>query len=198
MEKDAVIASFRQFAPVSDADAEIVRARFSKVLAPARSFLMHAGEVSQHVYFVVKGCVRVAIETPDGEDVSCYFAAEGQFVSNYESFVSGKPSAYALHTLEPCELLAVDRQGLQEIYAMTSHGERIGRLLAEQLFIDALNRVTSFYLETPEQRYAKFVAAHPQLVARLPQHYIASHVGVRPQSLSRIKKRAMAGMHLGA
>jgi CRP-like cAMP-binding protein len=191
MEKDALIRTFRNLAPLGPKDEEYIRARFTHFSVQARTYLMQAGEVAQQVYFINKGCVRVAIENKDGEDVSCHFAMEHDFVANYESFITGLPSNYALQALEPCELLAIDRRGLQEIYALTQYGERIGRLLAEGLFIDTLNRLTSFYMDTPEKRYAQFGQRYSALMTRLPQHYIASYIGVRPQSLSRIKRRSM-------
>lgn len=192
MEKEGLIAAFRQFAPISEADADFLRARFWGLTAPAKHCLVQPDEICQHVFYVVKGCVRVAIMDRSGDDITCYFAAEGQFVSNYESFLTGKPSKYALHCLEACELLAIDRQGIQELYTRTSQGERIGRMIAEHLFIDTVERLTSFYSETPEDRYQQFLREYPHLVQRIPQHYIAAYIGVRPQSLSRIKRRALS------
>jgi CRP-like cAMP-binding protein len=189
MQKDSLIELFQQLAPVPDADLPAIRARFAALRVPARAYLMQAGEVAQQCYFVVKGCVRVSIQNREGEDISCYFAAEGMFVSNYESFLTGEPSLYGLQALEPCELLAIDRLGLEELYNNTAYGERIGRRMAELLFVDTMRRLTSFYTQTPEERYLAFLAATPQLLNRLPQHYIASYIGVRPQSLSRIKRR---------
>lgn len=192
MQKDGLVAFFRALVPISSEDETKIRTNFSGLTVPARTYLAQPGEVSQLVYFVVKGCVRVAIENQAGEDITCYFAAEGKFVCNYESFITGLPSAYSLQALEHSELLAIDRRGLEQLYQQTTHGERIGRLIAEHLFIDTLQRLTSFYSETPEQRYLKFLQDFPQLVARIPQHYIAAYIGVRPQSLSRIKRRAQS------
>jgi CRP-like cAMP-binding protein len=192
MQKDSLIELFRQLAPMTAADEEKVRARFAAMHVPARTYLMQAGEVAQQCYFVVKGCVRVSILNLEGEDLSCYFATEGMFVSNYESFLTGAPSLYGLQALENCELLAIDRLGLEELYRNTATGERIGRRMAEFFFIDVIQRLTSFYTQTPEERYLAFMAASPQLLNRIPQHYIAAHIGVRPQSLSRIKRRVAA------
>lgn len=191
MDKDGVVAMFRQLAPISPSEELFVKERFSGRSVPAKSFLMRGGEIAKEIYFVVKGCVRIAIPVADGNDITCYFASENEFASNYESFLSGKPSPYEIQALEDCELLAIDRMGLQEIYAHTSNGERIGRLIAEWLFVDAMTRLTSFYTETPEDRYRQFLRERPHLVNRVPQHYIAEFIGVRPQSLSRIKRRVL-------
>lgn len=195
MDKSGVVTMFRRLAPVSPAEEQFIMERFSGLSVPAKSHLSREGEVAKEVYFVVKGCVRVYIPTEDGKDITCYFAAEGEFASNYESFVSGKPSDYAVQALEDCELLAIDRMGMQELYTHTTNGERIGRLIAEYLFVETMNRLTSFYKETPEDRYRQFMQERPHLIHRLPQHYIAEYIGVRPQSLSRIKRRALESEH---
>lgn len=192
MQKDDLVDFFRQLAEISVDDAQCIRERFTRHSFANKQYLVAPGEICQQVYFVTQGCVRCCIQNADGEDITCFFAHEGQFVSNYQSFLTGLPSQYALQCLEPTELLAIDRLGLEEIYLRTTHGERIGRRIAEHLFIDTMARLTSFYLDTPEQRYTSFLAEYPRLANRIPQHYIAAYIGVRPQSLSRIKRRAMA------
>jgi CRP-like cAMP-binding protein len=191
MQKEALLAFFRNLVDLSPADAQHICARFSPLRFPVRAYLIPPHLICQQVFFVTQGVVRVSIQNPAGEDISCFFATEGQFVSNYDSFITGKPSPYSLQALEACEVLAIDRQGLQELYQGTQYGERIGRLMAEHLFTDATERLTSFYIDTPEQRYQQFLLQYPGLSLRIPQHYIAAYIGVRPQSLSRIKRRSL-------
>jgi hypothetical protein len=78
---------------------------------------------------------------------------------------------------------------LQRFYREVVLGERFGRLIAEEIFIDSIQQLASFYQDRPAVRYRKFVSRFPQLVQRLPQYYIASYVGIEPQSLSRIRRR---------
>jgi CRP-like cAMP-binding protein len=191
MQKDVLIAFYKQIVPLSPEDEVRIRERFVGLEVAHKRYLLRAGEVSHQLFFVVKGCVRVVIVNKDGEDISCYFAAEGQFVADYHSFITGKPASYSLQCLEDSQLLLIDRKGLDELYALTTHGERFGRLIAEKLFIEIQERLTSFYSETPEQRYLEFLKMYPHLVQRLPQHHIAAYIGVRPPSLSRIKRRAL-------
>ena len=191
MHKDALVEFFRNLVPLSAQDEEIIRARFVRLAVANKQYLLQAGEVSHQLFFVLSGCVRVVIVNNEGEDISCYFAAEGHFVADYHSFISGKAARYSLQCLEDCQLLVIDRKGLDELYSLTQYGERVGRLIAENLFLEIQDRLTSFYSETPEQRYLQFLAQYPHLVQRLPQHHIAAYIGVRPPSLSRIKRRAL-------
>ena len=83
---------------------------------------------------------------------------------------------------------------LQDFYREVEYGERFGRQGIEQVFLNAISQVTSFYADTPEVRYSKFLSDFRDIVQRIPQYYIASYVGIKPQSLSRIRKR-IAGKH---
>ena len=190
MQKDDLIAVFKQMVPTTEADEKLIRERFSTLKIGAKCLLVEPNVICQHVFFVTKGCARVIITKKTGEETSCYFAKEGEFIANYESFLQGIPSPYSIQTLEDSELLAIDRKGMEELFTMTRHGERMGRLIAEMIFVDTMERLTSFYTESAEERFEGFLKRYPGLINRIPQHYIATYIGVRPQSLSRIKKRS--------
>ena len=81
---------------------------------------------------------------------------------------------------------------LQRFYKQVDLGERFGRLIAEEIFVDSLEQLASFYQDKPATRYQNFVRRFPQLVQRIPQYYIASYVGIEPQSLSRIRRRFLS------
>jgi len=88
-------------------------------------------------------------------------------------------------------MLCISYGRLQELYEKIAQGEKIGRMISEQLFLEAIADITSFYVDTPEQRYLKFLARYPNLNQRIPQYLIASYIKVKPQSLSRIRKRML-------
>ena len=83
---------------------------------------------------------------------------------------------------------------LQRFYREVEYGERFGRLGIEQVFINVINQVGSMYTNSPDIRYQKFITDFSDITQRIPQYYIASFVGIKPQSLSRIRKR-ISGMH---
>jgi CRP-like cAMP-binding protein len=191
MSKDSLIDALRAIVPVSEDEADWVRQNFSKVNVLAKSFLLSEGEVCHNLFFIVSGCARIGIDCPNGEDISCYFAREGEWISIYESFLSGQPSEYFVQTLEDCEMLTIDRKGVEDMYNRLENGNLMGRRLMEGLFITTVQRLTDFYKLTPEQRFQNFLVQYPNLANRIPQNCLASYIGVKPQSLSRIKKRIM-------
>lgn len=189
MSKEMLISVFKHFADFDAAEETLVKSLFTTIHVPAKSFLLQAGEVSHSLYFMVKGCARIGIDTPHGEDISCYFAQEMGWIAVYESFLTSTPSKYFIQTLEDCEMLVSDRLGVDTLFSKVRQGNLIGRKLTEGLFLQTVDRLTDFYVYTPEERFQRFLEAHPKLASRIPQSCVASYIGVKPQSLSRIKKR---------
>lgn len=153
-------------------------------------FFLAENQVCKHVGFIKKGVMRYYIND-DGEDKTYEFAQENNFICNNESFIPQSPSTKIIQALEDCEILQVSYSDLQSIYQTITQGERLGRLIIEQVFIQTLQNLSSFYTDTPEKRYEDFAQKYPDLLQRIPQYYIASYVGVKPQSLSRIRKKTL-------
>ena len=159
----------------------------TKSIKKGDSFLAE-GEVCKHAGFIVKGLMRYYINH-DGEDKTYDFAQENNFICNYESFLPKTPSTKIIQALEDCEILQISYTDLQIFYNSIAQAERFGRIVIEQVFVHTLKDLSSFYTDTPEYRYDKFLKEHPDLQQRVSQYHIASYVGVKPQSLSRIRKR---------
>ncbi len=146
------------------------------------------GQICKQVGFIVSGLMRYYINH-DGEDKTYAFARENNFICNNESFIPQTPSTKIIQALEDCEILQISYEDLQLFYKSVKQAERFGRLVIEQVFIQTLQDLSSFYTDTPKLRYEKFIKEHPDLQQRISQYHIASFVGVKPQSLSRIRKK---------
>jgi hypothetical protein len=81
---------------------------------------------------------------------------------------------------------------MQRFFQEVAQGERFGRLLVEQIFVASVNHIVSFYTESPDVRYIKLLKQNGDFIQRIPQYHIASFLGIKPQSLCRIKKRLLA------
>lgn len=146
------------------------------------------GKVCNQVGFVVKGLLYY-YWNDDGEVSVFEFGREGDFVTNYESCIYQTPSDINIQFLEDTVLLVITYSDLNELFERLNEGERFGRLILEHLFIERIKAISSFYRHTPEGRYERFLDIHTNLSGRVPQYLIASYIGVKPQSLSRIKQR---------
>ena len=183
---DDLLTVIRQLIPLDHAEEATVTALFKAHHLNAGAHFLQAGEVCQYVGFVVQGLLRYYV-LDDGTEHTYDFSAERSFVCNYESFLPQTPSTRLIQALEPTQLWRISHHDLQQLYCQLEHGQQFGRLIAEQLFIDTLQKLTSFYRETAEQRYEHFLHLFPGLTERIPQYVVASYVGIKPQSLSRIR-----------
>jgi CRP-like cAMP-binding protein len=190
---ESLLNTIRYFVPLSASDEEIVRRLFHKKVFKKGEHLLQAGNICRYVIFIETGLVRYYINS-DGEERTTYFNKEGEFVCYYASFLPQIPSDINIQALEDTTIFVISFNDLQEFYKKVEYGERFGRLGIEQVFLNAISQVASFYTDSPEVRYSKFLSDFRDLVQRIPQYYIASYVGIKPQSLSRIRKR-IAGKH---
>lgn len=173
---------------ITELEKHFVQSIFKKKKCSKGDFFLREGQVCKEVGFIQQGIVRYFINN-EGEEMIYDFGKEGNFVCNYESFLDHSPSNKNIQYIEDTVLLSVSYDNLQLFYSKVSGGEKFGRIICEQIFVDAIKKITSLYTHPPVQRYLDFVQSYPDLQQRIPQYYISSFVGVKPQSLSRIRKR---------
>lgn len=183
-----LIKKIRGYIELSKEEEQFISSLFkSKSLAKGEHFLL-AGDLCRETGFIESGVFRFYINTGE-RDATYYFAAENEFICDYPSFLPQRPSDKNIQALEPAEIRVIGFEDLQRFYRQVRSGERFGRLIAEEIFVDSIQQLASFYQDKPPVRYENFVRRFPQLVQRLPQYHIASYVGIEPQSLSRIRRR---------
>jgi CRP-like cAMP-binding protein len=173
---------------LSEAEKQFVQSVFKEKICRKGEFFLREGQVCKEVGFIKQGLVRYFINN-EGEEMIYDFGKEGDFVCNYESFLDRSPSNKNIQFIEDTVLLSISYDNLQLFYREVSGGEKFGRIICEHIFVDAIRKITSLYAHEPAQRYLDFVQSYPDLQQRIPQYYISSFVGVKPQSLSRIRKR---------
>jgi CRP-like cAMP-binding protein len=189
---DLLIKTIQRYIPLSSQDEEIIRKLFRERRLKKGEHLLEAGNICKNVTFIQTGLVRY-YSCNNGEEQVTYFNKEGEFVCNYLSFLPQVPSWVNIQALEETTVYTISHADIQLLYKQVEHGERFGRLAIEEVFINIITQVGTLYNDSPEVRYQKFLQRFPDIGQRIPQYYIASYVGVKPQSLSRIRKRIAAG-----
>lgn len=159
---------------------------------PKKHTLLKIGEISREMYFIKKGCLRFFYDR-DGEDVTGFFATENMMLSSFESQLTNTPSLQGLETLEPCELIVIPFAKLNALYEKMPNLNIFVRKLLEERFVFAQKIVASLIIDKPEERYLKLFQRQPELLNRVPQHMLATYLGITPVSLSRIRKRIFDG-----
>ena len=184
------IHTVQQLTQISEADKAVYRERFQLKHYKKGEFFLREGEVCNYIGITESGLMRHYINQ-NGEERTYYFVQEQRFLCNYESFFSQSPSSTNVQALEDTVVHAASFEDLEYFYANTESGNRIGRLVLGKVLIKFEKDLASFYTDTPEQRYQKFIEEYPGLQQRISQYHIASFVGVKPPSLSRIRKRIL-------
>lgn len=159
------------------------RKRFSK-----KSILSEDEKFIEEVYFIEKGILRVKIDDIEGKEHTTHFAIEKQFIADYNAFLTGTKSRYQLQALEDTHVIVLPKSAIQWGYNNLSEGEKLGRLIAEYYFVYLDTRIQHLYTLSPKERYDLMGEIFPNIHNRVPQHMIASYLGITPVHLSRIKR----------
>jgi CRP-like cAMP-binding protein len=156
-----------------------------------KEVVIEEGQVCRHIWFLNKGVSRSFYYRNQAEHTSDFFI-ENSFLTNYESFLTRKPSIGSIDALEDCEMLMISYDSLQKLYNESNVWEKTGRIIAERLFLGAKRRKDDLIANSPELLYLFLVQERPQVIQRVPQYYIASFLGITPEHLSRIRKKLSA------
>lgn len=153
-----------------------------------QEIISHPSAVSNEVFFIKKGLIRVTITDSEGVEHTIHFALENQFIADYSSFIQKQPSLYTLQAIEETQVVVLPRTSIDWGYKNLKEGQKMGRLIAEFYFIYQDDRIKNLYARTPKQRYDSIGDVFPNIHNRVPQHMIASYLGISPVHLSRLKK----------
>lgn len=138
--------------------------------------------------FVNDGCLREYTVDHKGEEHVIQFAIKDWWISDLTSFLSGSPSTHNIDALQDADILILEREARDNMLEAVPKMERFFRLLMESNYVAARRRITYSLSASAEERYLAFIKIYPELVEQVPQHHIASYLGITPQSLSRIRK----------
>ncbi len=156
---------------------------------PKKSILLRAGEVCDFEAYVLKGCIREYFIDRKGAELTLEFAVEDWWVSDITSFENQSPSSMYIEALEDCDLLVLSRQSKEELLAKVPKLERMFRLMIQRHLTVIQNRLFRTISYSAMDKYLEFVRRYPTISQRVPQHYIASYLGITAEFLSRLRKR---------
>lgn len=180
---------FRDKVPIDDEKWKDYTSCFNRMTAPANHALLNEGEISKKLFLIEKGCIRVWTNN-NGQEVTVQFFFEYDSVSSIISFKKQRPSRITIETIEPCTLWYIHKKDvdriIEEIKNIPELRDRFVDAIFERSF-DYMKLYLSSIRDTPKQRYQSLVEEQPQIVQRVPQHYIASYFGISAVHLSRIR-----------
>ncbi len=176
--------------PLNDPDWQAVRTVMKPVRYNKKDKILETQRVSNSYLFINTGLARL-YGYKDGEEKTLFFFKEGMFAGSIESYLFQRPSQLVLEALEDVSGLEVTKEDLDAIFQASPAMSRIIMVYTQLRLNALLHYFSSFVLDSPEERYEKFIMNEPELFNRVPQHIIASFLGITPVSLSRIRKRLL-------
>lgn len=184
-----LLENFGAVSGLSVKEKELNKKFFNLKKVRRKQYLLQEGDVCRHIVFVNRGALRSYIVDKHNKEHITNFAIEGDAISDFESFFLNTPSRCNIDALEDSELFLIEKQSREEILVRIPQFERILRLMLETQVTSMQQRITSILSESIEDRYTSFSKTYPHLLHRVPQHMIASFLGVSPSFLSRILAR---------
>jgi len=153
------------------------------------TILLRQGEVPTKCYFVLQGCLRQYSIDEKGKEVTSNFYTEEQSIAIFNHHKLDKSSAYTFMCLEDSVVVVGDLETEKDTYNKYTQLETMARKMIEENFGQVQDEFAAFIASAPEDRFKALLVKRPSLVDRVPQHQLASYLGITPESLSRIKKR---------
>lgn len=154
-----------------------------------RTYIRENGHRWREIFFTISGCIRHYYINDEGVEITCDFSLDVEFFTDFQSLKQEIPSRYDFVALENCEFICIPNDKLTQAYQHYPSLERFGRLMAETTANRISRMAHSLLMESPETRYQNLLHSRPELIQRIPQKYIANYLGIKPESLSRLKKR---------
>lgn len=189
--KNKIRAYFSQFDDLLAEEIEAIVAHTELIDFKKSSTILREGQISTHCYFIVEGCIR-QYQIVNGEEKTNAFFTENQAVISYSSYMEATPSDFYLSCLEDCQLIVGSREQEQILYQKYPRLQNLLNILMPQDFSKTQKHLASMLSHNPEERYLSLLKNEAALLQRVPLQYIASYIGITPESLSRIRKRIIS------
>jgi CRP-like cAMP-binding protein len=169
-----VIANYKEF--------------WSEINIPSKQTVLKEGDVSNALYFVVKGSMRLS-NNSNGNEITIQFFFENDFVASFESFLKDTPSFFSLDTIENTTVLVIRKEHWKIIMDENPFLKELFFDFTSDRFINYIHHFLSYIKEKPEERYQNLLKNKSHILKRVPLQYVASYLGITTVSLSRIRAR---------
>ena len=180
---------FNEKVNLSEEEEEVIKQYLTPKKLRKKQYLLQEGDICKHIAFVEKGALKAYVVDDAGAESIIQFALEGWVISDLYSFLTGEPATYNIDALENAELVLISKSAHEELLKKLPKYETYIRLQITGAYIALQKRLTSIISLPLEERYKNFLAVYPNIAQRVPQHMIASYMGLTPETLSRVRSR---------
>jgi CRP-like cAMP-binding protein len=189
MEKPSLIQLLQETSFTAQ-ETEYILECFQEAEIRKDDYFLQYGQVCNKIAFIESGLMMYSNIDEQGTETVCDFVAANDWATQYQSFVTQSPSPLSIRALEPTRVRFLTHQRLEKLYQEIPAVERFTRKVIEKVFFNMIARNNALQVLRADEKYEKFLSEYPTIAQRVPQYYIASYLGIAPQSLSRIRKNS--------
>lgn len=186
---EALFEVFARTQALSSFEQAMCRTYFEPQSYPKNTLLEVQNRKPQYLYFIHSGFLRLFYNNENGDEVTTHLATPRDFVASYLSFIHEKPAPENVATITDCEVLRITRPDLATIIDRSETFKKFSIIIFEHAIAVGQVRANDLATLTAEARYRKLLTDRPSLLHNVPVQYIASYLGIKPQSLSRIRRQ---------
>ncbi|MGH1337424.1 MAG: Crp/Fnr family transcriptional regulator [Aureispira sp.] len=168
-----------------------IETKFTSQTLKKQELWVEEGKYCNHVAFINKGTLRIFYNDLEGNEISCFFMPEGNFVSSFTSFLVQTPTKENIQAMEEVELWVIHREDLISLSEEVPKIQIWRRVIAENLFILMERRISMLHSQSAQERYETMIKENGELLLKVPLQYIASFLGITPQHLSRLRRKLL-------
>jgi len=181
---------FDQQTPVPPEAWELIKSKFTELDYKPGECIIREGQKTPFQLFIAQGITRT-FYFKDGKEITVDFSFENSFTTCYASWYTGEPSRSFMSALEEVNCYRISKESLYELYDNHKLGERLGRIITEKKFLKKELREATLLLDSPKERFFWLQEHHRDWIQRVPQQYLASYIGISPETYSRYKSTAV-------
>lgn len=186
---ELLLQKFEEKIQLTEEEKELSKTFFTPKKLRKKQYLLQEGDPCKYVAFVETGMLRLYSVDDKGTEHIMQFAFEGWWIADQFSFLTGEPSVYNIDALEDSELLLLTRSAEDQLMTTIPKFEKFFRILLQNNLISTQRRLVSSLSHTAEEKYNQLIHSCPTIPQRVPQHMMASYLGITPETLSRIRKQ---------
>jgi CRP-like cAMP-binding protein len=175
--------------PLTPEEEDAIKEKLTSKRLRKRQYLLQEGDVSRYMAFVEKGALRSFTVDEKATEHIIQFAFEGWIVADLYSFITGEKSNYNIEAIENSELLLITKPDLDELIKNIPRLLHYFYLLIQNAYVTLQQRIAGSMSLSIEENYTNLLNKYPEIIQRVPQHMIASYLGITPETLSRVKKQ---------
>ena len=183
-----LIKDISKYIPLTKEDIRTISDVFSSITIPKNTMLEVENKSTRYLYFIIDGYVRV-FYTKEGEERTTQINCPSGFITSFQSFITNSKAYDNVQTITECNLLRITKDDLDKLNVNVKNWGLYGEKIYEKALVYNEDRTRDMILLTAEERYLKLMKTQPDVIKNVPLQYIASYIGIKPESLSRIRRQ---------